>query len=405
MSTQPISVLFFTNTCARGGAEEHMLTLLRGLDRTYFRMLLVCPSELAEKLRPDLPSDVELLALCLQKPFQIRAAWRLGMILRKKRVDVLHSHLFFSSLFASPIGWLCRIPLILETTHLSERWRHGWFKSRFTVDRFAGRFVDRYVAVSEANAHYLAEEKCLPRDKIVVIRNGCDLRRFDPDHRPPAGLKASLGFNEDDPVLVIAARLEPQKGHLVLLRAMQSVRVAFPRVRLVCLGDGCLRNELETQVREKGLEGSVRFLGYQSNVTDWLALACLTVLPSFWEGLPLSAIESLAAGCPMVATAVDGTPEAVINGETGFTVPPGDPESLASAICRMLRQPELRRIMGAAGRKWVMEHFSEQQQIRQTQDLYQNAVETCRTTSRSISQIPKTGTSTPISVPTVRHNQ
>jgi len=405
MRTSPVSVLFFTNTRARGGAEEHMLTLLRGLDRAVFRMHLVCPSELAEKLRSDLPSDVELLPICLRKPFQIRAALRLGMILRKRRVDVLHSHLFCSSLFASPVGWLCRIPVILETPHLSERWRHGWFKSRFGVDRFVGHFVDRYIAVSDANAHYLAEEKCLPSDKIVVIRNGCDLARFDPDHRPPAGLKAALGFHEEDPVLVMSARLEPQKGHRILLQAMQSVRRAFPLVRLVCLGEGCLRNELESQVRDLGLEDSVRFLGYQSNVTDWLALACLSVLPSFWEGLPLSAIESLAAGCPMVATAVDGTPEAVVNGKTGLTVPPGDPESLASAICCMLREPELRRTMGAAGRKWVMEHFSEQKQIRQTQELYLNVLETRRTTSRSVSQIPQTATSIPISAPTVGHNR
>jgi|SRR5579862_4338262 len=405
MRMRPVSILFFTNTRDRGGAEEHMLTLLRGLDRTYFRMYLVCPSELAEKLQSDLPSDVELIPLSLRKPFQIRAALRLGMILRKKRVDVLHSHLFCSSLFASPVGFLSRVPVILETPHLSERWRHGWFKSRFAVDRFVGCFVDRYIAVSDANAHYLAEEKCLPRDKIVVIRNGCDLARFDPDHLPPAGLKEALGFHEEDPILVISARLEPQKGHRILLQAMQSVRRAFPLVRLVCLGEGCLRNELESQVHDLGLEGSVRFLGYQSNVMDWLALACLTVLPSLWEGLPLSAIESLAAGCPMVATAVDGTPEVVINGKTGLTVPPGDPESLASAICSLIRQPELRRIMGAAGRKWVMEHFSEHKQIRQTQELYLNAVETWRTASRSISRMRKTGTSKPISVPTVGHNQ
>ena len=373
MRTQPISVLYFTNTDARGGAEEHMLTLLQGLDRTHFRFHLVCPPEVADMLRPDLPADVELLPLCLRKPSQFRAAIRLGQIMRERRVDILHSHLFYSSLFASPVGWLCRVPVVLETPHLSERWRRGWFKSRFVVDRFVGRFVDHYIAVSEANARYLSEEKGLPSKKIVVIHNGCDLVRFAPSHRPPASLKANLGFQEADPLLVVTARLEPQKGHRVLLQSLQTVHREFPQVRLVCLGEGCLRDKLESQVRELGLEDSVRFLGYQSNVLDWLVLADLTVLPSFWEGLPLAAIESLAAGRPVVATAVDGTPEVIIDGKTGLTVPPDDPERLAGAICRLLREPGLRERMGEAGRKWVMEHFSQERQIRQTQEFYLSA--------------------------------
>jgi glycosyltransferase involved in cell wall biosynthesis len=392
MKTQPISVLYFTSSLVRGGAEEHMLTLLRGLDRARFRLHLVCPPVLAEKLHPDLPTDVELLPLFLRKPRQLATAIRFGHILRERRVDVLHSHLFYSSLFASPIGWVCRVPVILETPHLSERWRRGWFKSRFVVDRFAGRFVDYYIAVSEANARYLAEEKGLPRKKIIVIRNGCDLGRFDPSHRPPAGLKASLGFQADDPVLVVAARLEPQKGHRVLLQALQGVLREFPQTRLVCLGEGCLRDELESQMCSLGLKDSVRFLGYQSSVVDWLVLSDFTVLPSRWEGLPLTALESLAAGRPVVATAVDGTPEVVIDGKTGLTVPPNDSERLAGAICRLLREPGLRERMGEAGRKWVREHFNEERQVRLTQELYLRAWQQRALAARATTQVSERGT-------------
>ena len=405
MRAQPISVLYFTNTDARGGAEEHMLTLLRGLDRAQFRLHLVCPPEIADMLRPDLPTDVELLPLSLRKPSQFRFAFRLGKIMRERRVDILHSHMFCSSLFASPIGWLCRVPVILETPHLSERWRQGWLKSRFVVDRFTGRFVDYYIAVSEANGRYLSEEKGLPRKKIVVIHNGCDLARFSPSHRPPADLKASLGFCQDDPVLVIAARLEPQKGHRILLQSLQTVRREFPQVRLVCLGEGCLRNELESQVRDLGLEESVRFLGYQPNVVDWLALADLTVLPSFWEGLPLAAIESLAAGCPVVATAVDGTPEVVINGKTGLTVPPDDPEALAGAMSRLLREPGLGERMGEEGHRWVIGNFSQERQVRQTEELYLSAFERSQLRVRNVTPSPATESQQRIAVSTVDHNR
>ncbi|PYN14724.1 MAG: hypothetical protein DME05_14400, partial [Candidatus Rokuibacteriota bacterium] len=197
------------------------------------------------------------------------------------------------------------------------------------VDRIAGRFVDQYIAVSDANRRYLVEEKGLARHKVVVIHNGCDLRRFNPHHRAPAGMRESLGFGASDPVLVVVGRLEPQKGHRVLFDALPAVRAQFPRVRLVCVGEGARRQELEQQVAASGLGDTVRFVGQQANVADWLALADVTVLPSFFEGLPLAAIESLAAGRPMVASAVDGTPEVVVDGATGLTVPPGDAAGLA----------------------------------------------------------------------------
>jgi glycosyltransferase involved in cell wall biosynthesis len=240
-----------------------------------------------------------------------------------------------------------------------------------------GRCVDYYIAVSEANARYLTEEKGLPGRKIIVIWNGIDLTRFNPTHPAPLDIKRSIGFDDSDPLLLVVGRLEPQKGHHVLLQALPAVCQEFPRARLVCIGEGALRSELEGKARSLGLEGSVRFTGYQSNIPDWLAAADVTVLPSFYEGLPITAIECLAAGKPMVATSVDGTPEVVVNEKTGLTVPPGNADHLAAAICRFLREPELRRRLGTAGRRWVEEHFSLERQIFKTQELYLRAWEQC----------------------------
>jgi glycosyltransferase involved in cell wall biosynthesis len=375
MPVAPLSVLYFSNTLARGGAEEHILTLLRGLDRRQFRPLLVCAPEVAEQLRPDLPSDVELIPLPLRKPAHLPAALRLARILRRRQVSILHSHLFYSSLFASPIGWLCGVPLIVETPHVREQWRHGWLKGRFVVDRLAGRFVHRYIAVSEANARYLVKEKGLPARKISVIHNGCDVARFKPGHRAPNGLRQDLGFGPQDPALLIVGRLEPQKGHRILFEALPAIRREFPAVRVVCVGEGSLRSELEQRVDGLGLRDAVRFVGQHPNVDDWLALADVSILPSFYEGLPLVAIESLAAGKPMVATAVDGTPEVVVDGATGLTVPPGDHAELAHAICRLLGDPLLRDKLSRAGRRWVLERFTQDHQIQRTETLYHLALQ------------------------------
>lgn len=367
---RPLSVLYFSNSLVRGGAEEHIATLLRGLDRARFRASLVCTPEVADQLGPDLPPDVDLTSLRLRRPRHVGAALTLGRLLRRRRVDILHSHLFYASLFASPVGWLSRVPVIIETPHLREHWRHGWLKGRFVVDRLVGRLVDQYVAVSEANARYLVEEKGIPGRKVAVIRNGCDTRRFDAHREAPAGLRTGLGLASGDPVVVVLGRLEPQKGHAVLLEAVPEVLRQFPGLRVLCLGDGLLRQELEARTVAMGLTATVRFLGRQADVAAWLALADFTVLPSLYEGLPLAAIESLAAGRPVVATAVDGTPEVVRDGMTGLTVPAGNAPALARAMCLLLADPDKRRQMGLAGRRLVVEQFDARYQVRQTEDLY-----------------------------------
>lgn len=371
----PVPVLHFSNVPVRAGVEEHILRLLQGLDREYFKPLFACPTELARALSRDVPPDVEVFPLFLESPRQGGAARQLARILRERRVLILHSHQFRAGLVASPIGRWCRVPLIIETAHVRETWRKGWLKGSYAIDRTADLFIDRYIAVSQAIARYLIAEKRLPEKKITVIHNGCDLQRFNPGHVAPVGLRRSLGFGEDDPVIVVLARLEPQKGHRFLLEALPAVRSGFPRVRLVCAGEGELRGQLESQARTLGLEESVRFVGFQSNTEDWLALAEFTVLPSLYEGLPVVAVESLAAGKPMVATAVDGTPEIVLDGKTGLTVPPAEPRRLAEAICRLLRDSELRAQMGRAGREWVIQGFSHQQQVEGTEDLYRRGLE------------------------------
>jgi glycosyltransferase involved in cell wall biosynthesis len=351
-----ISVLYFSNSLARGGTEEHILTLLRGLDRSRFRAAFVCTPEVAEAMRRDVPEDVELTPMRLRAPRHVGAARALRLLVRAHRVDVVHSHLFYASLFASPIAKLARVPLVVETPHVRESWRQG-LKRHYVVDRVVGRCVDQYIAVSEANRRYLIEDKGLPARKIVVIHNGCDLRRFRPHGRGPP-----------------PQRLEPQKGHRVLFDALPAIRRQFPGVRVVCVGDGALRVELERQVAALGVTDAVRFVGQQPNVADWLALADATVLPSFYEGLPLAAIESLAAGRPMVATAVDGTPEVIVDGVTGLTVPPGNADELAQAICRLLADPWLSEKLAVAGRDRVLERFGAERQIRRTEALYELAL-------------------------------
>jgi glycosyltransferase involved in cell wall biosynthesis len=386
MSTRPLAVMMFANATERAGAEEHILELLRRLDRRLFRLHLACPDVLLGKYGDDIPKDVHVTPIILDHLSDMRGAIRLARTLRKRKIDVLHSHMFRASLFASPIGRLSGVPVIIETTHVRETWRKGWFKSKFIVDRAVCHLIDRYIAVSEANSRYLIRRKRIPERKVSVIRNGCSIERVDPLRAHPEGIRESLGFSKSHLVLLVMARLEEQKGHCILLQALSLLRTEIPTIRLICLGTGTLKDELTKTVRDLGLEDIVRFVGFRSNVGDWLAAADIGVLPSFYEGLPLTAVETLAAGIPLVATAVDGTPEVVVDGETGYLVPPGDPAAMAEAIGRLARQPELRRKFALAGRDRVLKQFTIQRQVEQTSNLY---LSEWRRRTRSIVELPR----------------
>ena len=364
-----LPVCMFTNATVRAGTEEHMLGLMQRLNRDAFAVSLACPPALLELLGNELPSDAEVMPVSILWPRDCRAIARFASFLRNRKIQIVHSHGFRSSVLASPIASWAGVPAVVETPHIREHWRRGW-KSNFAIDRFAGRCVGAYIAVSDANRRYLIQKKRLPAEKIHLIRNGCEIEKFDPGYPPQLALKRQLGFADSDPVLLLVGRLEPQKGHTVLFAALKDVLRDFPHARLVCVGEGALRPALEAELQRLELTASVRFVGYQSKVQDWLSFADVCVLPSFFEGLPLTAIECLAAGRAMVATAVDGTPEVVIHEKTGLTVLAGDASGLATAIVRLLRDPGLRTRLGAAGRSRVEAHFNLARQVRETEALY-----------------------------------
>ncbi|HET9400052.1 MAG TPA: glycosyltransferase family 4 protein [Candidatus Acidoferrales bacterium] len=362
--------MLFGNAKIRAGVEEHILQLLTGFDRDIFDLHLACTHELADLLSPDLPKDVKLAPLDLDRFTDLTGAIKLAGAITRYQIDLLHCHTFRASFFASPLARICRVPVIIETSHGREVWRRGWLKSKFYIDRMASSLVDHFVAVSSATAEFLIQTKRIAPRRISVIRSAIDLRNFDPRREPPPGLRERLGFGPSDRIIVVAGRLEPQKGHAVLLHAMPLIRAKYPQVRLVCLSDGSLRPSLEAKALELGIGESVRFVGRQPDVRDWLALGEISVLPSLFEGLPLAAIEALALCKPVVASHVDGTPEVVLNGRTGLTVPPSDPEKLAEAICKMLQDPESAKQMAMNGRELVKREFSVETLVQRTQDLY-----------------------------------
>jgi glycosyltransferase involved in cell wall biosynthesis len=361
----PRTVVHYTDTAGFGGAEQGLLTLLEGLDRTRWAPVLVHHAypgvaPLIEKAHRLQIRTREVASL----PQSLDWRWlrRFGSLLRSERATLFHAHLVWpiACSYGLIAAALFRVPGILATQQLfapveTPRDRR--------LQKFVSLGVHRYIAVSESLARELRPLVFHPR-RVVVVRNSVDPAAFRGS--APAALRQSLTRN-GEPLVLTLARLDPQKGLPYLLEAAKSL----PKATFAIAGDGRDRQALEEQARALGLEGRVHFLGYRDDIPDLLAACDLFVLPSLFEGLPISVLEAMAAGKPVVATRIGGTDEAVEHGVTGLLVPARDAEVLAAAIRQLLSNPADARRMGEAGRARALGEFSAESMVASMTRLYE----------------------------------
>jgi glycosyltransferase involved in cell wall biosynthesis len=280
----------------------------------------------------------------------------LTSLLRERGSDVLITHGYKSNLLGRVAARRVGIPVVA----VSRGWTGENVKVRFydALDRFHLRYMDAVVCVSEGQAAKVRKAGVPPR-KMTVIRNAARLDAFQsplPEYRER--LRQLARAEGDDLVIAAAGRLSPEKGFAVLLEAAALVTRAERGCRFVLFGEGGERPALEQRITELGLHDGFTLAGFRDDLDRWLPWADLAVLPSFTEGLPNVALEASAAGVPVVATAVGGTPEVVSDGATGFLVPSGDPTALASRILDVCRDATLRERLGEAGREFMRQQFS-----------------------------------------------
>jgi glycosyltransferase involved in cell wall biosynthesis len=373
---RPIHVLQLVDSLAVGGAERTLIRLAVELDPQRFRrsVYLTRPStqldplnryHTREHLAELQDSGVEVRELDRRSPRELEA-WRpLLQYLRRERVQVLHAHKFGSNAWGSVLGRLSRVPVVVAH---EQTWSFEGQPLRRLVDRHVtGRLVDAFIAVSAADRRRMIELVGIPAEKIVLIHNGVPpLQQGD-----RAGTRAAAGIPADAPVLVAVAVLRPQKALDVMLRAVALVRQEINDVHLIIAGGGTELVSLEDLTNSLGLRGAVHLLGSRRDVHNVLAAGDLAVLSSDYEGTPLAVMEYLAAGLPVVATAVGGVPELVHHDENGLLVPPQDPQALASSIVGLLRDPSRRERMGAAGRRVQAQDFSMAAVTQKVSGLYE----------------------------------
>jgi glycosyltransferase involved in cell wall biosynthesis len=289
---------------------------------------------------------------------------RLARLISRAGIDVVHTHNVTPWLYAGLAARLAGARLV-HTEH-SNLFPHQ--RRLMAAERWLARLTDVIISDSDKVRRGLLGQR-LPAERIRTIVNGIDTARFA-GREPSQALRASVGVAPGQPVLGAVGRLVPVKDHETLLRAFAEVCRQRPEAVLVLVGDGPQRALLEQLAQQLGVAPAVRFAGEVPDVAPWLALLDVFVLPSLSEGMPLTLLESMAAGVPAVATRVGGIAEALLEGETGLLVPPKDPQALAQALLRLLGDEPLRKRLGAQAQQRARKAFDVRTMVRAYEDTY-----------------------------------
>lgn len=359
-------VLHFITELSIGGAQVALRRLLANLDRERFDPVVAClyngDGAVARQIR-DLAIPVHDLGMSGQT--RLDAFWRFYRLLLRERPHILHTWMFHANVPGRIIGRMAGVPYIISaerTMGQEDRWRRR-------LNGATAPLADRVLCVSQEMAHFAAQAIGIAAAKLVVIPNGVDPADFaDLPDRNRA--RAAYGLPATASIIGAIGRPRPVKGFNFLLDAFARLAADFPEAHLLFAGDGPDRTKLDVQAARFNLSERVTFLGDQADIPGLLPALDVLAVPSLHEGMPNVALEAMAAGLPVVASAVGGIPEVVTHGVTGLLVAPSDPVALAEALGEVLGNSSMAGAMGQAGRERVRSQFSLAKTVACTEALY-----------------------------------
>lgn len=366
------------NSLRPAGAEQFVVNMLRYHDRSRYFPVCICSRA---PLGSHLEAAVQQMGVPLYflEVIEKRLHWvqdpKLNALFKKYRPTVVHTHLG-GIVYAFVLAMQYRTPVRIHTLHSLAEPEMGAGPSR-RVRLLAFKYrIGSFVPVAIAEEVARTFESLYNYPKPVVIPNGIPTEMFTPDVETRRRVRRSIGASPQAIVLIHVGRFAAVKNHEMLVRAFARLPSSESApLELWLVGDGELRETIQQQVHALGVENRVRFLGVRSDVPDVLRAADVFVFPSRWEGNPLSVLEAMAAGLPVVATAVGGVPELVEDGVSGILVPNEDLEGLTAAMLRMVQHPDLREQIGRAARCRAVERFDIQQTVRAYEALYEEILQ------------------------------
>jgi glycosyltransferase involved in cell wall biosynthesis len=356
-----MKILYLITRADLGGAQVHVLDLLKGL-RGSIRATVASGEKgfftdavrslgIECRLAPDLVQPISPAR-------DFRALFQLVRLIRELKPDLVHAHTSKAGVIGRFAARIAGVPSVFtaHTWSFAEGTSWKWKLAGIPCERLAARFGAAIINVSEANRGLAARNGIASRTRLLMIHNG--IRDVSARATPDIA---------EVPVIAMVARCVPQKDQAVLLRALAGIDAP---ARAIFVGDGETRAALEADAGRLNLRGRVEFLGERRDVAQILSGAHIFALPSRWEGFPLSILEAMRAGLPVVASNVGGVAEAVLDSRTGFLVRPGDEVNFRARLRELIESPTLRRRMGAAGRKRYETEFTLESMLRKTLAVY-----------------------------------
>lgn len=362
-------VLTLITALHMGGAERMLLGLVEKLKGERYEFLVSCLRNdglIAAEMRKR---GIRVVDLNVRKGWELIALGKLIRMLRKEKIDLVHTHLAGADIVGALGAGVSGVPVISTRHNTYERWQ-GSFLLSFLYSKILASAA-MIVAVSEAVKSYLVDWGRIPAERILVIPNGIDPGEFHPGGDGLVQKKA-LGFARNSRVVGTVGRLDALKGGEYFLRAARHISDSRPGTSFLIVGDGPERRKLQRKAKQLGLGERVIFTGWREDIPELLAAMDIFVLPSRREGLGLAALEAMGCARPVVASRVDGLRELVTEGENGLLVRPGDVAELTDAILLLLRDKELARKMGARGCERVKERYDLADCARRVGKLYRD---------------------------------
>jgi glycosyltransferase involved in cell wall biosynthesis len=364
--TKRIRVLQIISSWGTGGTENG-LSLMGGLFRQEGVELTIInfhPGEIPDNWWRRFGADYRSFP---SKALTLKSIVDLYQLLKREKPDVIDLYGLRVNILGRVIGKLTKVPVIVSGVRQTDDWRK-WY--HVLLDRMTSPLVDCYISNSQAGYCVTLNREKIKPEKIVVIYNGIDLKKFDISVDRTRILK-SIGINNSEKIIFITpAAFRYEKGHEILVAAISKYKTMLEDCIFLFAGDGALRQKTEQLVAALDLQDKIKFLGNRTDIPELLKASDIFVLPSYFEGLPRSVAEAMAAGLPVIATAVSGTPELVEDGITGLLVPPQDTDALGNAMVQMKNNMDLAHCMGNRGKQKAYANYEISKVVSQFAGLY-----------------------------------
>ena len=364
-----------------GGSPDIVSILCQRLDREKYDIRLICgvtvyPSGKNKEFFKKFEGNIFRLTRLKRNVNifnDVFSFFSLYRLFRRERFDIVHTHTTKAGVLGRISAVCAGVPAVIHSPH--GHIFYGYFgplvsKAVVVLERFMTHFTDKIIALTELEKRDLVTFKVAGPEKIVVINSGLELNNYRKINVDTGRIRDGLGLEEDMALAGFVGRLEPVKGPEYFIRAAALVAGELTEVKFLIVGEGSLRNKLESECEKSGIRDKVIFTGWREDITEILSILNVLVLPSLNEAVGRVLIEAGACGVPVVAARVGGVPEVVKDNQTGILVPPGEPEALAGAMIALLEDKEKRQRMGERAENWVGAKFGVNKMVERVSSLY-----------------------------------